>query len=109
MPPKTKTPKSKTTVGADKVIGVSMANMRVIAKRLGVDHGLAAGLWATGWYEARMLATLVDDPVRVTAAQRERWCRDRRLAESAEATPRWVGKDLLRELLKPAALRRKEG
>ncbi len=32
-------------------------------------------LWSSGWYEARMLATLVDDPARVTPAQMERWCR----------------------------------
>ncbi|MGH8186766.1 MAG: DNA alkylation repair protein [Steroidobacteraceae bacterium] len=63
-------------IGAKKFFGVSMANMKAIAKRLGRDHELAAGLWATGWYEARMLATMVDDPQKVTAAQMERWCRD---------------------------------
>jgi 3-methyladenine DNA glycosylase AlkD len=31
---------------------------------------------AYGWYEARMLATLVDEPARVTPAQMERWCGD---------------------------------
>ncbi len=33
-------------------------------------------LWETGVYEARMLASFVDDPARVTAAQMDRWCRD---------------------------------
>jgi 3-methyladenine DNA glycosylase AlkD len=33
-------------------------------------------LWDTGWYEARMLASLVDEPDRVTSAQMDRWCRD---------------------------------
>jgi 3-methyladenine DNA glycosylase AlkD len=63
-------------IGAKKFFGVSMANLKVLAKRLGPDPELAAGLWATGWYEARMLATMVADPERVTAAQMERWCRD---------------------------------
>ena len=61
---------------ASKPIGVSMSNMRAIAKDLGRDHDLAFALWKTGIYEARMLATLVDDPERVTAAQLEAWCRD---------------------------------
>ncbi len=61
---------------APKSFGVSMANLRVLAKRYGRDHELAQALWETGWYEARMLATLVDEPARVTPAQMERWCRD---------------------------------
>ncbi len=40
------------------------------------DHELAAALWDTDRYEARMLATLIDEPARVTPAQMERWCRD---------------------------------
>ena len=33
-----------------------------LAKRLGKDHALALALWKSGWYEARLLAALVDDP-----------------------------------------------
>lgn len=58
----------------ENAIGVSMSNMKVLAKRLGKNHELAEGLWQTGIYEARMLATLIDEPARVTAAQMERWC-----------------------------------
>jgi 3-methyladenine DNA glycosylase AlkD len=56
--------------------GVSVANIRVLAKRLGRDHELALALWDTGVYEARMLTTFVDEPHRVTPAQMDRWCRD---------------------------------
>ena len=56
--------------------GVSMAGMKVLAKRIGRNHELAAALWDTGWYEARMLATLIDEPARVTPAQMDRWCGD---------------------------------
>jgi 3-methyladenine DNA glycosylase AlkD len=55
------------------VFGVSVANLHVLAKKLGRDHALAAALWATGWYEARMLATFVDDPAQVTLAQMDAW------------------------------------
>jgi len=63
-------------ITASKAFGVSMANLKVLAKRLGRSHELAAALWDTGWYEARMLATLIDEPARVTPAQMERWARD---------------------------------
>jgi 3-methyladenine DNA glycosylase AlkD len=56
--------------------GVSVANIRVLAKRLGRNHELAAALWDTGVYEARMLTSFVDEPARVTSAQMDRWCRD---------------------------------
>jgi 3-methyladenine DNA glycosylase AlkD len=62
-------------ITATKALGVSMANIQVLAKRLGRDHDLAAALWDTGWYEARMLASLVDEPARVTPGQMDRWCR----------------------------------
>jgi 3-methyladenine DNA glycosylase AlkD len=63
-------------ITAGKAFGVSMANLQLLAKRLGPNHELAAALWETGWYEARMLASLVDEPSRVTAGQMDRWCRD---------------------------------
>ena len=63
-------------INAKKAFGVSMANLQVLGKRLGRNHELAAALWATGWYEARMLCSFVDEPEKVTAAQMDRWCRD---------------------------------
>jgi 3-methyladenine DNA glycosylase AlkD len=61
---------------SDRAFGVPVSTMHQMAKRIGPNHELAAALWATGWYEARMLAAFVDDPVRVTAAQMDRWCRE---------------------------------
>jgi 3-methyladenine DNA glycosylase AlkD len=58
---------------ASKVFGVSMGTMQSLAKELGRDHALSEALWKTGWYEARMLASLVGEPARVTPAQMERW------------------------------------
>ncbi len=61
---------------APKAFGVSMAKMETLATRLHPDHDLALALWRTGWHEARMLATLVDDPALVTRRQMDEWCRD---------------------------------
>jgi 3-methyladenine DNA glycosylase AlkD len=59
-----------------RAFGVSVGSIQQLAKRLGRDHDLAGALWATGWYEARMLTAWVDQPERVTAAQMDRWARD---------------------------------
>ena len=61
---------------SENALGVSVANIRLLAKRLGRDHDLALALWDTGVYEARMLTSFVDEPSRVTPAQMDRWCRD---------------------------------
>ena len=63
-------------ITAEQAFGVSMANIQRLAKGLGRDHNLAAALWETGWYEARLLTSFVDDPARVTSGQMDRWCRD---------------------------------
>jgi 3-methyladenine DNA glycosylase AlkD len=59
-----------------KALGVSVANIQVLGKQLGRSHDLASALWATGGYEARLLAAFVDEPVLVTPEQMDRWCRD---------------------------------
>jgi 3-methyladenine DNA glycosylase AlkD len=60
---------------AKKVFGVSMATMKSLAKEIGRDHAVSDALWKTGWHDARMLASLVGDPARVTPAQMERWAK----------------------------------
>jgi 3-methyladenine DNA glycosylase AlkD len=63
-------------LSSDQAFGVPMADLKVLAKRIGRHHELAAKLWDTGWYEARMLTSFVDEPARVTAAQMDRWSGD---------------------------------
>jgi 3-methyladenine DNA glycosylase AlkD len=63
-------------ITAPKAFGVSMATMRPLVKRLGRNHDLAEALWQTGWHEARILASFIDEPARVTPAQMDRWARD---------------------------------
>ena len=59
-----------------RVLGVSMGTMLPLAKRLGKDHALAIALWQSGCYEAQMLATMVDEPGRVTRRQMNAWAAD---------------------------------
>jgi 3-methyladenine DNA glycosylase AlkD len=65
-------------VGIDvaQALGVSMPDIRAVAKTCGVDHALALELWETEIHEARLLATFVADPAALTEPQRERWVLD---------------------------------
>ena len=58
------------------VYGAPVGLMRAMAKRIGYHHALAEQLWASGVHDARMLATMVDDPADVTPAQMDRWIKD---------------------------------
>jgi len=62
-----------STVGT---LGVPVYVIRRMAKEAGRDHALAEQLWSSGIHEARILATLVDYPARVSARQMDRWARD---------------------------------
>ena len=57
-------------------LGVSATDLRKLADEIGVDRLIAQQLWASGIHEARLLASLIDDPERVTSKQMERWVRD---------------------------------
>ena len=63
-------------IAATNPLGVSMANIQKVAKKIGRDHALAAALWDTGVYEARLMTAYVDDPTQVAIQQMDRWCRD---------------------------------
>lgn len=56
--------------------GVAMRDIKALGKTLGKDQALAAALWATGVYEARMLASFVGDPEQLSPAQMDQWCAD---------------------------------
>lgn len=57
-------------------LGVSVPDMRKLAKELGKDHELALDLWKTGAAEARMVAAMIDEQGKVTEAQMEDWVKD---------------------------------
>ena len=57
-------------------MGVPMAQMKAIAEHVANDHALAVDLWAFGWYETRIVASLIDVPEDVTADQMDAWCHD---------------------------------
>lgn len=63
-------------INVENAYGVSVHELRKVARRLGIDHELALALWATGNHEARLLACFIDDPAAVSEAQLEAWAGD---------------------------------
>ena len=66
---------ARYAIPSDHALGVAMRDIKALGKELGRNQDLASALWDTGVYEARMLASFVGDPARLTAAQMDRWCR----------------------------------
>jgi len=64
------------SVDNSKALGVSLPNLRKVAKGIKKDHQMALELWATGIHECRVLASLVDDPKLVTPEQMDSWAAD---------------------------------
>lgn len=63
-------------MAVDNRLGISIPDLRRIAKQTGRDHALALELWDTGIAEARILASMVDEPDAVTAGQMDFWVQD---------------------------------
>ena len=56
--------------------GVSIPNLRKMAKEIGINHDLADRLWDSKIHEARILASLMGDPKIVAEEQMENWAKD---------------------------------
>ncbi len=56
--------------------GISTPDLRRLARQIGCDHALAEQIWSSGIHEARILASMIDDPALVTETQLERWVAD---------------------------------
>jgi 3-methyladenine DNA glycosylase AlkD len=67
---------ARYSIPSDHAYGVAMKDIKALGKMLGRNQSLAVALWATGVYEARMLASFVGDPERLTPAQMEQWCKE---------------------------------
>ena len=67
---------AKYGMAVEQRLGVSVPDMRKLAKEIGKDHKLALDLWRTGIAEARIVAGMVGDPVKLTEEQMEDWVKD---------------------------------
>src|SRR5271168_353288 len=74
--PKVRAKLSYFGVNVPKAYGISTPVLHAFARHIGKDQSLAEELWSSGIHEARILATLIGESERITAAQMERWVRE---------------------------------
>ena len=60
-------------ITTERRLGVSVPEMRRIARECGKDHPLSIRLWNSGVPEARIVASMIADPAEMTAAEMDRW------------------------------------
>ena len=63
-------------IESSNALGIKIPDLRLFAKKIGKNHELALKLWKTGIHEARILASFIDDPKKVTEAQFDAWVKD---------------------------------
>jgi len=63
-------------IAIEKRLGISIPELRKLAKEIKKDHELALDLWKTGIAEARILAGMIGDPQKLTEEQMEDWVKD---------------------------------
>src|SRR5580693_10357320 len=63
-------------VNVPKAYGISAPVLHAFARHIGKDQSLAEELWSTAIHEARILAALIGEAEKITAAQMELWVRD---------------------------------
>jgi 3-methyladenine DNA glycosylase AlkD len=57
-------------------LGIPVPELRKLARVIKPDHALALELWKTGLHEARLLASMIDDPALVSLDQVNFWIND---------------------------------
>ena len=63
-------------INPENTLGISIPNLRSLAKKIGTNHPLALKLWNSGIHEAKILAGFMDDSHMVTAKQMDNWVKD---------------------------------
>lgn len=63
-------------IDTSNALGISLPFLRKLAKNHKKQHELALQLWDSGIHEARILASMVDDPSKVTEQQIYNWSKD---------------------------------
>ena len=85
----------------DNQFGVSLGDIRGLAKKIRADHPLALSLWATGNVDAQFLATLLIQPKELSAKEMDRMVRSITFVRVAD----WLNSYVVRQHPDKEALR----
>jgi 3-methyladenine DNA glycosylase AlkD len=92
---------AKSGAGDDQ-FGVSLGDIRTLAKKIRTDHPLALSLWKTGNVDAQFLATLLIEPEKLSAKEMDRMVRSISFTRVAD----WLIAYVVRQHPEKEALRR---
>jgi 3-methyladenine DNA glycosylase AlkD len=99
--PKVRAQNVKSGAGEDQ-FGVSLGDIRALAKKIGTDHSLALSLWKTGNVDAQFLAALLVEPRKLSAKELDRMVRSISFSRVAD----WLIAYVVRQHPEKEALRR---
>lgn len=99
--PKVRAQNAKHGAG-DNQFGVSLGEIRALAKKIGTDHPLALALWKTGNVDAQFLAALVIQPKQLSAKEMDQLVRSITFVRVAD----WLNAYVVRRHREKEALRR---
>lgn len=74
--PKIKQGMQRFGLGGNKRLGIKIPDLKEIAAKTGKNHNLALKFWDTRIPEAKILASMIEDPDKITLGQAERWGKD---------------------------------
>jgi 3-methyladenine DNA glycosylase AlkD len=63
-------------INIEHALGIPIYVLRPLAREIGMNHKLAIQLWGSGIHDARLLASMLDDPALVSETQMESWAKD---------------------------------
>lgn len=62
----------KSPYGKIESFGIGLTKLKTLSKKIGKDHSLAAELWKSNYWDARVMSILIEEPKLVTEAQVEK-------------------------------------
>jgi 3-methyladenine DNA glycosylase AlkD len=74
--PKAVAGRARFGIQTSKTFGASIPQLRDLAKKIRTNHDLARKLWMTEIHEVRILASMINDPSKVSENQMEQWATD---------------------------------
>lgn len=73
-------------INVDKAFGVNIPFIRALARKIGKNHNSALKLWESNYHEARLLASMIDEPRLVSKSQMNKWVKDFNLWDICDHT-----------------------
>ncbi|MBI5474025.1 MAG: DNA alkylation repair protein [Ignavibacteriae bacterium] len=67
---------ARFAIGGKNTLGVSMPEIRAVARKAKRNHTIAKELWGSGVHEARILASLLAEPSSMKPAEMDKWVKD---------------------------------